>query len=99
MHSSKPSVGDLRRINRQAALEKIYFEGPLSRLELSRRCGVSPATMTNVVSELLEQGVITESGSKRSEGGRPHTLLTINPDYGAFVGIDVGETHVRIELF
>src|SRR5262245_27226862 len=55
--------------------------------------------MTNVVSELLEQGLITEAGSKQSEGGRPHTLLSINPDYGAFVGIDVGETHIRVELF
>lgn len=99
MSSTKPSVGDLRRINRQAALQQLYFHGPLSRLEISRRCGVSPATMTNVVSELMEQGLITESGSKQSEGGRPHTLLSINPDYGAFVGIDVGETHVRIELF
>lgn len=99
MSATKPSVGDLRRINRQAALQQLYFHAPLSRLEISRRCGVSPATMTNVVSELLEQGIITESGSKQSEGGRPHTLLSINPDYGAFVGIDVGETHVRIELF
>lgn len=99
MSATKPSVGDLRRINRQAALQQLYFHGPLSRLEMSRRCGVSPATMTNVVSELLEQGLITEAGSKQSEGGRPHTLLSINPDYGAFVGIDVGETHIRIELF
>ena len=34
-----------------------------------------------------------------SEGGRPRTLLRINPDYGYVIGVDVGETRVRVELF
>jgi hypothetical protein len=40
-----------------------------------------------------------ESGIRQSEGGRPSTLLTINPDYGYFLGIEVGETFIQVELF
>jgi glucokinase-like ROK family protein len=52
-----------------------------------------------VAAELLAEGVLVEAGSEESEGGRPRTILAINPAYGSFVGIDVGETRIRIELF
>ncbi|HEX2979147.1 MAG TPA: ROK family transcriptional regulator [Anaerolineaceae bacterium] len=90
---------DLRKINRSKALRMIYFHGPISRLQISHATGLSPATVTNVVSDLLEDGAVIESGSTGSEGGRPSTLLDVNPHYGYFIGVDVGETKVRAELF
>ncbi len=71
----------------------------MSRLDMGRRSSISPATVTNVVAELLEEGVILETGLEESEGGRPRTILAINPNYGYFVGVDLGETHVQLELF
>lgn len=99
MSYKKPTPRDLRRANRAEILRKIYFGGPISRLEVSQEIGVSPATVTNIVNDLLDKTILIESGSKRSEGGRPSTLLTINPDYGHFIGIEVGETFIKIELF
>jgi len=93
------TVRDLRRANRHVVLQQIYFGGPISRLEISRRTDLSPATVTNVVADLLAEGIVTESGSEESQGGRPRTLLTINPVYGFFVGIDVGETQIQAGLF
>ncbi len=71
----------------------------MSRLELGHRSGLSAATVTNVVAELLAEGIVVEAGSEESDGGRPRTILAINPAYGYFVGVDVGETVVCIELF
>lgn len=99
MSYKKPRPTDLRRINRAEILRKIYFEGPISRLEVSQQIGISPATVTNIVNDLLEKNILMESGIKRSEGGRPSTLITINPDYGYFLGIEVGETFIQVELF
>lgn len=99
MVNSKTTVRDLRRQNRQLVLQHTYFAQPISRLELSQALGVSPATVTNVVGELLEEGVLLETGFEESQGGRPRTLLTVNPAHGYFIGIDVGETHTRVELF
>ncbi len=98
-HLNNPTTRDLRRINRGKALRTIYFEGPISRLQVSRSTELSPATVTNVVGELLADGIIVESGSVDSEVGRPSTLLSINGHYGYFVGVDVGESAVQIGVF
>ena len=99
MVNSKTTVRDLRRQNRQLVLQHTYFAQPISRLELSHALGISPATVTNVVGELLEEGVLLETGFEESQGGRPRTLLTVNAAHGYFIGIDVGETQTRVELF
>lgn len=90
---------DLRRLNRQILLKRIYFGGPVSRVELRQRTDLSAATITNVSTDLLSEGIIFESGSLESEGGRPATLLAVNPAYGYIIGVDLGETHVQLELF
>lgn len=99
MNYKKPTPKDLRRVNRAEILRKIYFEGPISRLEVSQQIGVSPATVTNIVNDLLEKKILMETGIKRSEGGRPSTLININPEYGYFMGIEVGESFIHVELF
>ncbi len=99
MVNAKTTVRDLRRLNRQIVLQHTYFAQPISRLELSQVLGLSPATVTNVIGELLEEGVLLETGSQESQGGRPRTLLTVNAAHGYFIGIDVGETQTRVELF
>lgn len=95
----KTTIRGLRRHNRQTVLQHAYFAQPISRLELSQQLGLSPATVTNVVVELLEEGLLLETGLEESQGGRPRTLLTTNATYGYFVGVDVGETQLQIELF
>jgi predicted NBD/HSP70 family sugar kinase len=61
--------------------------------------GLSPASIASVARELLDEGIINEAGSMESDGGRPRTLLDINPDYGYVIGVDIGETRVQVELF
>lgn len=85
-------------MNRQTIVQQLYFAGPVTRLELSQSCGLSPATITNIVSELLLEGVVIESGMEESQGGRPRTILSINPEYGFLIGIDLGETHIQLVL-
>ena len=94
-----PNMRDLRWANRATLLRSLYFGGPASRLELSQSTGLSTATVTNVVAELLAEGNVTEAGTEESQGGRPRTILTINAEHGYFVGVDVGETHIYAELF
>jgi predicted NBD/HSP70 family sugar kinase len=99
VESSRATVRDLRRRNRSAVLARLFFDGPLSRQDLAQLTGVSPATVSNVVAALIEDGLIVEAGLVDSDGGRPRVLLRVNPQYGHVVGIDVGETGVKAELF
>lgn len=93
------TVRDLRRDNRSVLLSSLYFDRPSSRQDLSEATGLSPASVSNVVRELIRDGIVFEAGSVDSDGGRPRVLLQINADYGYVIGVDVGETRVRVELF
>jgi len=93
------NVRDLRRRNRARALAVIYHNGPTTRQEIGEATGVSPATVSNLVGDLLEQGVIVEAGAEDSDGGRPRALLRVKPEYRYVVGVDVGETAILVELF
>ncbi|MGW4077332.1 ROK family protein [Streptomyces asiaticus] len=93
------TVRDLRRENRAAVLRRLYFDGPMSRYSLAPATGLSSGSISNVVAELLAEELVEEAGSVDSDGGRPRTLLRITPHSGHMIGVDVGETRVRVELF
>ncbi|MFE6613645.1 ROK family protein [Amycolatopsis sp. NPDC057786] len=99
MPAKRTTVRDLRRHNRSLLLSKLYFDGPLSRHELSGLTGLSAATVSNVTAELGEERLITEAGLVDSDGGRPRVLLRVDPAYGHVAGVDIGETGVKVELF
>ncbi|MFF1462274.1 ROK family protein [Streptomyces sp. NPDC058330] len=92
------TVRDLRRENRAAVLQRLYFDGPSSRFALGPATGLSSGSVSNVVAELVAEGLVEEAGSIDSAGGRPRTLLRVRPDSHYMIGIDIGETRVRIEL-
>ena len=89
----------LRRENRAAVLWSLYFSQPGTRQDLSTATGLSAASVTNVIRELLNEGIVVEAGSVDSDGGRPRVMLEVNPDHGYVIGADIGETRVRVELF
>jgi predicted NBD/HSP70 family sugar kinase len=90
---------DLRRVNRGALLRQLFLEGPLDRVRLGQMTGLSSATVTNFVGFLLDEGLVVEVGREQSEGGRPRVLVRVNPDYGAVIGVEIGETGIRVEGF
>src|SRR5258708_12982757 len=77
----RSTVRDLRRDNRSVLLSSLYFDQPRSRQDLSEATGLSPASVSNVVRELIHEGIVVEAGSVDSVGGRPRVLLQITPNY------------------
>jgi predicted NBD/HSP70 family sugar kinase len=99
MDVRRTTVRDMRRSNRSVLLTSIYRDGPLSRFELGQQTSLSAASVSNLVGELLDEGVVEEAGAVESDGGRPRVLLRVAPTFGYVVGAEVGETRVRVELF
>src|SRR5579859_7310133 len=83
------TVRDLRRENRAAVLWSLYLGQPRTRHELSAATGLSAASVTNVVRELIDEGIVIELGLEESDGGRPRAMLGMNPGYGYVIGVDV----------
>jgi len=97
--SRTTTVRDLRKSNRSSALWQVFLNGPLTRQEVGAVAGLSPATVSNLVADLVAEGVVAEVGLEDSNGGRPRGLLQVNPGYGYVIGVDVGETAFLVELF
>lgn len=93
------TVRDLRRGNRSEALWELFMHGPLTRQELGAAIGVSLATVSNLVGDLVAQGAVIEVGLEESARGRPRGVLQVNPSFGYAIGVDVGETAFFTELF
>ena len=99
MQVQKSTLLDVRRTNRSTVLRNIYRSQSVRRQELSQASGLSSASVANVVAELLQEGFVIEAGMEASQGGRPRSILTMNPFFGYFIGVEIGDTLIRVELF
>jgi predicted NBD/HSP70 family sugar kinase len=97
--SGASTVTSLRQRNRGAVLKQIILAGETTRAALAKECGLSMASATNIVTELTGAGLVEETGSVSSRGGRPISLLAPRADSGYSIGVDVGERGVAVELF
>jgi predicted NBD/HSP70 family sugar kinase len=96
------SLGSLRRSNRAKVVEAMSAIGVASRAGIARRTGLSRSTVSSIVAELQDEGLIVASGSNGSapapSGGRPPSLLSLDPAAGVAVGIDFGKTHLAMAV-
>ena len=69
-----------------------------TRAELARITGLARSTISQRVEDLLELGVLVESGEGPSSGGRRPTLLALNPAAGVVLAADFGATHARLAM-
>src|SRR5688572_19494945 len=80
-------------------LEALLHQPGLSRAELSERVGLSRATVTALVQDLEQAGVVRqhpeEGAEKRRAIGRPPMHVSLEPTAAYAVGIDLAGDHVR----
>ncbi|GGJ21523.1 ROK family transcriptional regulator [Deinococcus roseus] len=65
MTSLKGDQGTTRALNRRLILNEIRRQGPTSRARLAEQTGLSPAAITFVTTELLQEGLLIEKGERR----------------------------------
>ena len=86
----------LQRINRITVLRHIRREEPISRIDLSKRTGLSPSTITNITHYFLEKNLISErkSPATGAKGRRP-VWLSLNPNGGRLIGVEIRKEVLR----
>jgi len=92
------SKGLIRDLNRSLVLNLIATHGPISRVEVARRGRLTAATITNIVNDFIGAGLVFETTSEESSGGRPPILLRINPTAGYVIGVKLREYKVVMVL-
>ncbi|WP_405146147.1 ROK family transcriptional regulator [Sphaerisporangium sp. NBC_01403] len=90
MGTNLPKVGSY---NRAVVLDAIQVSDGISRVQIAERAGLTAQTVSVIVRRLLEEGLVIEDGSLPSSGGKPRTILRVDPTAGHAVGIhfDPGE--------
>lgn len=72
--------------------------GAVSRADVVRTTGLSPATVSAIVSELIESGLVNEIGQGKSRGGRPPLVLRINDERNYAVGLKLHARGISIAV-
>jgi N-acetylglucosamine repressor len=81
----------IRAINRSHILNSIKTLGPVARAEIARLTGLSPATVTAITADLINEELIFEKQTGDSRGGRRPILLALNPGGRYVAGIKLME--------
>jgi predicted NBD/HSP70 family sugar kinase len=79
-----PRVGSY---NFNVVLSSIQASDGISRVEIAKTTRLTAQTVSVIVRRLIEQGIVRESGSLPSAGGKPRKTLRINPTAAYAVGI------------
>lgn len=86
---------NMNGINKHVLLKNIIINEPISRIELSRLTGLSKMTVTGLVKEYMDAGIVRECGAARSTGGRRRTYLQAAPESLLTLGIYVGRDNLK----
>lgn len=102
----------LRIGNRASLVDELRSRGPLTRGELANFTGLSRTTVSTLVAELTESGLVSdsadgedgngagtghESGGRRT-GGRPSKRIRLDISAGAAVSVDIGARHLAVAI-
>lgn len=72
--------------------------GSMTLPELGKRLNISVPKVTVLVSELRNDGLVSDYGKVDSSGGRKPNLYGVAPDAAYFIGVDVKQSHLTIGL-
>lgn len=99
MSSTRGSTGSqssLREANSVRVLDAVRQFGSITQVELSHATGLSPATVSTIVKDLLAAGTVETRHTIRS--GRRAQLVTLAHRAGLLVGLHVGERSLRVAI-
>ena len=83
------NIEQTRSYNRRVVLEAVRLGGAISRAEIARATYLSPQTVSNIARELENLGLLRDHGRRPSKRGQPPKDLTINPEGGYTVGLQL----------
>lgn len=88
----------MKKINKSIVLELLRKASPLSRAEVAKTTGLTKATVSTLVAELMEENLLYEIGTGESSGGRKPVLLVFRQDAGYAIGVDLGVRDIHAVL-
>lgn len=86
----------MRQRNSGHLLRIIWERQEISRAALARATGMSPSTVSAIVSELEQAGLVRFARAGASTGGRRPQLVSFRDEVFVLLGVELGASHVEV---
>jgi hypothetical protein len=81
--------------NSGLVLKTIFDQGLISRADVARQTRLTRVTVSDIVAELIDRGLVAEVGRGPSTGGKTPILLSVVDDSHHLIAIDLAEDEFR----
>jgi predicted NBD/HSP70 family sugar kinase len=90
----------IKKLNEVRILNLVRYEGPISRIELAKKTGISKVAVSEIIRRLDDAGFILEigKGTSTKRGGKRPTMIKINPQNGFVFGVEIHLKKATIAL-
>lgn len=92
---SRERSKEIKRLSVISAARQVRM---LSRAELTELTGLSPATLTPLVRDLIAEGYLIERGPGASRAGRPRAMLEFNPRAELVAAVSLEPSRISCEI-
>lgn len=82
-------------------LDKIYAKGPISRIDISKETGITPATVSEITGNMIQENLIHEIGEvipEEIKSGRKKILLWISKAHSFYIGTELSPKYISFCL-
>lgn len=84
-----------RTHNRALVLQTLYSAGAQSRADVARETGLTRVTISDLVADLIAEGLVIELGQREDvRPGKPATLIDVDREAFHIIGVDLSEHEV-----
>lgn len=99
-NSKKSGQQSIKEANLKLVFSLICKKESLSRADIKKITKLSAATVSSLVEELLDLGLIFEVGTKEvTTSGRKAILLNVNPEGGYLAGVEISSSAIVLDLY
>ncbi|HYN96697.1 MAG TPA: ROK family transcriptional regulator [Pilimelia sp.] len=85
---------DVRATNLAVVLGHVRANAPCSRADIAAATGLNKATVSSLVADLIDRRLLRETGQTEHRIGRPATMLVVDGQLYAAIGVQVGTDHL-----
>lgn len=90
-----------REAARRRLLDALRREGPMARVEIGQHLGMSPASVSDLTANLLDEGILLAEEADQTSSlirGRPKTRLFFADSLGSVIGVWTGFNRIELRL-
>lgn len=85
-----------RGYNKKKIIKSFFYNLNSTIPELAKDLNLSIPTVTKLVNEMVDDGILNDYGKSDSKTGRKPSTYGLNPQSGYFLGIDIKRNHINI---